>query len=69
MSWTVVVDHCTLGKVALWYGAAVVFTGLALMLASKIRVIRRVAPYLRLTHLVLALLTALLGLWAYLSSP
>ncbi len=69
MSWTVVVDHCALGKVALWYGAAVALIGLALLLAPKIRAIRRVAPYLRLMHLVLGLLTALMGLWTYLSSP
>ncbi len=69
MSWTVVVDHCALGKVALWYGSAVVLTGLALLLAPKIRAIRWFAPYLRFMHMVLGLLTALMGLWIYLSSP
>ncbi|HDI86601.1 MAG TPA: hypothetical protein ENF83_04265 [Candidatus Korarchaeota archaeon] len=69
MSWRVIVDHCTLGKVALWYGALVVLTGLALLTAPKSRLIRRAAPYLRLVHLILGLMTALMGLWPYLSSP
>ncbi len=69
MSWRVIVDHCTLGEVALWYGASVVITGLALLMAPKSRSIRRAAPYLRLAHVILGLMTALMGLWTYLSPP
>ncbi len=69
MSWKVIVDHCTLGKVALWYGSAVVLTGLALLIAPKSKSIRRAASYLRLAHVILGLITALMGLWTYLSPP
>jgi len=69
VGWELVLDHCAAGRLGVYYGAATALTGAVLTLAQRSRDPRllRVAPYLRLAHVTMGAVSALLGLLTYLA--
>lgn len=64
----ILLNHCVLAKLALVYGGLTAATGLLLYTqAGKVR--GKAIAYIRLVHLLLGLITAVLGILAYLASP
>jgi len=64
-------SHCRLADLSIYYGITVLFSGLGLILISRARFIKspELLKYLRLIHVIVGIITSLLGILTYLSVP